>query len=418
MTTQRKITLTHARRLVLYKQRLAGPRPTADRAGLLDVVRSIGCLQLDPISAVARNHLLVLWSRLGQYDKAELDALLWEERKLFEYWAHEASIVLTEDFPVYEQPMYAFANGASPWSKRVHAWLAENSEFYDEILNSIKVRGPVQSKELDGTPSSAWSSSGWTNDRNVTRMLHYLWMMGRVMVAGRKNGQRLWDLSERVLPDWTPHAQLDARECTHLACQRSLKMLGVGTAKHIEANYTRRRYPHLAEVLRELEAEGSVQQVEVGEDAEKLPGTWYIHSDDVPLLERIEGGEWQPRTTLLSPFDNLIADRTRTERLFNYRFRIEIYVPRHLREYGYYVLSILHGDRIIGRVDPTYNRKARRLDINAVYAEPDTPQDTETGEVISNAVKELAAFLGAEQIVYGEQVPPAWRDALVGEGSG
>lgn len=414
MTIVRKISLTHARRLALTKQRLTGPMPANDKEGIMGVARSIGCLQLDPTSAVARNHLLIVWSRVGNYDPKELDTLLWDERRLFEYWAHAASIVLTEDFPIYQRVMHQYPRGNSQWSIRVREWLEQNSEFRDYILGELRARGPMQLKEFPDRSSSGWTSSGWTDNRNPSRMLDFLWVHGLVMVTGRKGGQRLWDLAERVLPDWTPKEELSDREATYRAAQKSLRMLGVGTVEHIKQNYTRGCYPHIGEVISKLESEGLIERVEVVGDSEgsNLPGVWYIHAEDLPILERIEAGEWQPRTTLLSPFDNLIADRNRTERLFDYRFRIEIYVPKHLREYGYYVLSILHGDRIIGRIDPTMDRKAKRLTINAVYAEPDAPMTGEVGREIAGSIAELGEFLGAKEIVYGERVPEGWQAGL------
>ena len=409
----RTVGITSARRLAITKQRLSGPTPPATREGIIETVRSIGCLQLDPISAVARNQLLVLWSRLGNYSLEDLEALQWEERKLFEYWAHAASIVLTEEFPIQVRGVRWHQTGDTGWEQRKKEWLEKNSSFSEYVLGEIRERGPLQSKDFAGTSSSNWTSTNWTDDRNITRMLDHLWMRGEVMVAGRKNGQRLWDLAERVLPDWTPREALSDRECTCIAAQKSLRMLGVATAKQIKNNYTRYRYPHLPQVLKELEREGIIQQVAVGDHGNTLPGTWYIHSDDLPVLEGIEAGDWQPRTTLLSPFDNLIAYRERTEALFDYRFRIEIYVPKHLREYGYYVLSILHGDRIIGRIDPVMDRKAKRLNINAVYAEPHAPLTTEAAQSIAASIADLATFLGAMSIDYGERVPAEWRPTLV-----
>ena len=162
-----------------------------------------------------------------------------------------------------------------------------------------------------------------------------------------------------------------------------------------------------------MQGEGTLKRWRWWSTAKRWAGTWYIHRDDLPILAQIEAGDWQPRTTLLSPFDNLIADRNRTEALFDYKFRIEIYVPKHLRQYGYYVLSILHGDRIIGRIDPLMDRKARRLTINAVHAEPHAPMTLEAAQALSDSISELAAFLGAKEVVYSEQTPEGWRDALV-----
>src|SRR5262249_52618589 len=127
---------------------------------------------------------------------------------------------------------------------------------------------------------------------------------------------------------------------------------------------------------------------------------------------KLDNGEWAPRTVLLSPFDNLICNRDRTEQLFNFYFRIEIYVPQKLRQYGYYVLPILHGDQLIGRIDPLMDRKNKRLNVNAVYAEPTAPISAESARAISNSIQELADFLGAKEIVYGEKVPKGWKRIL------
>jgi hypothetical protein len=414
MSTPVKISPTVARRIAITRQRLAGERPSPDEAGLLELVRDIGCLQLDPISAVARTNYLVPWSRLGQHDLAIQDNLLFEEHSLFEYWAHAASIVLTEDYPIHSAMMRRYRDGKSDWAARTLAWMDANHELREHVLGTIRERGPVLSKDIEDVAQAGWRSSGWTEGRNVNRMLDFLWTHGTIMVAGRKGGQKMWDLAERVLPAWTPRDVLPDQEVVRRSALRSLRGLGVGTQKHIANHFTRNRYANLPSVLRDLEAEGLIRRVEIDAEGKQWIGPWFVHADDLPLLESlIEGnGAWQPRTTLLSPFDNLIADRARTELLFGYDFRIEIYVPKEQRKYGYYVLSILHGDRLIGRIDPTMDRKAGRLNINAVYAEPDAPGDAATAQSIATAIQELASFLGAESIAYTERVPAAWRGSL------
>jgi hypothetical protein len=192
--------------------------------------------------------------------------------------------------------------------------------------------------------------------------------------------------------------------------QRSLRALGVARPSHIKQHFIRGSYPKLAEVLAELEADGRITRVNIQEDGKVWPSPWYIYTDDLPLLDRLE--EWKPRTTLLSPFDNLVSDRQRTEQLFGFKFRVEIYVPKHKRQHGYYVMPILHGDRLIGRIDPVMDRTRQRLTINAVYAEPDAPTTTETARQIAQAINELGSFLGAEEIVYGRRVPAGWRSVL------
>lgn len=404
------LTPTAARRLAVARQHLDGPPRHADN--LLDVIRDLGCLQLDPTSAVARSHLLVLWSRFGNYDPTHLDRLLWHERHLFEYWAHAASIVLTEDFPIHYDLMRRYGSDDSAWSARSREWLQQNSAFRDHILDELARRGPLSSNDFDDKSASGWASTGWTSGRNVSRMLDFLWVQGAILVKERRGQTRYWDLAERCLPDWTPRDVLPRREVVRRAVLRAVRALGVARANHIKQHFIRSRYDDLPAVLNELEAEGRLQRVTIAENGAAWPGVWYIHPDDLPQLERLHNGDWQPRTTLLSPFDNLIADRARTELLFDFKYRIEIYVPKDQRRYGYFVLPILHGDRLIGRIDPLMNRKQGVLNINAVYAEPDAPQDAAAAHAISAAVENLAAFLGAKSITYTDRVPEGWKTAL------
>ena len=425
MTDPLVISPALARRLALARQRLAGPsrstpvgQPPADTSGLLEVVRDLGCLQLDPIGVVARSHQLVLFSRVGKYDLAHLDQLLWQERSLFEYWAHCASIVLTEDYPLYSPMMRAYPSGDSVYRQRAREWIAKNQELRRYILNRLRREGPLLSRDLeeDGLYPKAWVSTGWTSGRNISRMLDFLWIGGKIMVAGREGIQKRWDLTERVLPEWTPRERLPEREVVRRAAQRSLRALGVATPRQIQYHFTRGRYPNLNRALADLEAEGRIKRVEIRDDGSTWPGEWYIHTDDWSLITNHSITQslnhWEPRTTLLSPFDNLICDRKRTQQLFNFDYTMEIYVPKHKRKYGYYVLPILHGDRFIGRVDPEMDRERGALKVNAVYAEPDAPKAA--GGAVAGAIEDLAAFLGAREIRYNRRrVPAVWKHHLL-----
>jgi uncharacterized protein YcaQ len=397
-----------ARRLILSRQRLAGPRPAVTGPeALMATVTDLASLQLDPISVVARSHLLVLWSRLGGYDPADVEALLWRERRLFEYWTHAAAIVCTEDLPIHSLLMRRYPSDRYAHNRRLRGWLAANQGLRRSILRQLRTSGPLPTRDLEDRAQTSWESSGWTAGRNVDRMLDVLWTQGRVMVAGRQGVQRVWDLAERWLPAWAPTRRPPEREVVRLAVQRSLRALGVATAREIDRHFTASRYPGLTTVLAGLERQGRVERVRVRDDGAEWPGPWYVHVDDLPLLERLEGGDWRPRTTLLSPFDNLIIDRERTQRLFGFHFRMEIYVPRSARRYGYYVLPVLHGDRLVGRVDPVMDRRRGRLVVNAVHAEPDAP--AAAGPAVAAALQELAAFLGADGVELRQPPPERWR---------
>jgi uncharacterized protein YcaQ len=404
-----------ARRLAILKQHLAGPVPEPGRKGILDVARDLGCLQLDPIRVVERSHLLVLWSRLGRFDPADLDALLWQERALFEYWAYQASIVLTEDYPIHNLLMRTYPRprpGESIHRKRTRAWLEQNRALRRSILARLRADGPLPLRAFDDRAVQGWSSSGWTSGRNVERMIDVLWTQGKVVVAGRAGIQKLFDLADRWFPPWTPREKLPEHEVVRRAAQRSLRALGVATARLIASHFTMGRYPGLPQTLASLEREGLVERVRVVDDGIDWPGDWFVHSEDLPLLKDLQAGDWQPRTTLLSPFDNLIINRARTESLFGFRYRMEIYVPKAKRQYGYYVLPILHGDRLIGLVDPLMDRRSGALAVNAVHAAPDAPMTRAAGRSVAGAIEDLAEFLGAREVTYRGKAPAGWAKAL------
>jgi uncharacterized protein len=313
--------------------------------------------------------------------------------------------VPTENFPLHRLRMRDLRREGGYWAHRWD-WMERNDAVRRSILEKLAEGGPLPARELDDPSIEPWESSGWTGGQTVERMLAFLWAQGEILVARRTTRGRLWDLPERVLPAEVLEADdLPTEEIVRRAVQISLRALGVATPRQIAGHFTRGHYPDLAARLAELEAGGVVLRAEVG----RLRGDWYVHADDVPLLERLRAGEWEPRTVLLSPFDNLVADRERTELLWDFAYRIEIYVPKAKRRYGYYVLPILHGDRLVGRVDPAFDRKRRILRLNAVYAEPDAPA---AGRAIGNAVAELAAFVGAEAIEYPKEVPRRWARSL------
>jgi uncharacterized protein len=405
------LTPTIARRLAITRQHLAGKRVPNTTDGILNIVRDLGCLQIDPISAVARSPIIVLFSRLGPYDLAHLDTLLWQEHKLIEYWAHCASIVLTEDYALHQHIMRNYGRDSSAWSQHVRKWALENEPLRRAILRTLRRKGPMLSRDFIEADmrQRGGPAIGWTSGHHSARMLDYLYMTGKIMVAGRDGIQKVWDLADRILPAWTPREKLSEREIVRRATQRSLHALGVATPKQITQHFIRGRYPKLGQVLAELEAGNYIERVQVVEDGTPWKGDWYIHTADLPLLERLAAGDWEPRTTLLSPFDNLICDRARTKLFFDFDYSIEIYTPVIKRKFGYYVLPILHGDQLIGRMDPVMDRANKRFTINALYAEPNAPMDKRTARAIRDATEELATFLGANDIAYPRKMPKGWR---------
>lgn len=400
------LTKTEARRLAVMAQQLEAPLPGPTKDDILDTIRRITCLQIDPINAVARTQLLVLYSRLGQYDTADLDALLWDDRALFEYWAHAASILPVDDYAIVRPLMKRRDTGGGVWRQRVNEWLAANAGFQQRILDELATRGPLFAEEMTSEADVPWPhDNGWGGRNDLRIVLDMMWMRGAVTVTRRQgNGYGLkkqWGLMEHQLGERVHQLAVDRPVLVRRAAERALLALGPARARDIKQYYTRGYYPGLDDALDELAAAGLIQPVTVLGDDGELPGPWYLHVDLLPELARLRRDEWRPQTVLLSPFDNLIADRDRTELLFDFFYRIEIYVPKAKRQYGYYVMPILQGDRLIGRVDPKMDRKANRLTVNAVYLEPDVKDTKATRRDIGRAIERLSAFLGASGVDYG-----------------
>ena len=417
MTEKIAANTKEIRRLAVAKQHLSGRPPTnPDADDILEVVRDLGCIQLDPISAVAPSHLIVLWSRLGNYERAYLDRLMWRDKKLFEYWAHQQSIVLMEDYPLFHVMMRGYPRNfvkpwGSAWRLRVEKWLMKNSELRNRVLADLKKRGPLLSRQFEDATRAKRPTSGWSSGGDVSRMLFNLFFKGEVMAVGREGNQKLWDLPEKFLPDWVSKKELSDDELEYVAVQRSLRALGTATGSEIDYHFLRGRYRNLKTTLKRLEEESKILRVNIS-SGPVGNGERYIHEDDIPLLDDLRSDGWEPRLSLLSPFDNLICDRKRTRGLFNFDFTVEIYTPSHKRKYGYYVLPILFGDQFIGRIDPLLDRKKEQLLIKAVHAEPKAPKQKEVGGKVGDLIEYFSDFLGAKEVVYSKKIPRFWRSSL------
>lgn len=340
-------------------------------------MKHVGYLQLDPTDSVARNHRLVLWSRLGRYDEDELERLRWETRELFEY---SAAIVPREDFPIHQTSMRRYPD-AYNWSERVHTWLRDNAALKRAIVSQLRRHGPLPSRELKDIADSSWRSTGWTNDRNVSRMLEILAAQGVVVVAGRTGQQRMWDLGKRRLPS---DSRISFAEAERRVMERSARNLGVATALEVKRElFPGGPWPGAKETIESLVRDGRLVRIQV----DGLKGERFAHAGALRPPPR------RSFTTFLSPFDPLIRNRERTEALWDFSYRIEIYVPKAKRQYGYFVLPILHNDRLVGRIDPVFDRKAGVLRVNNVWWQPGEKEVS-----LERPLKRLAAFVGADTI--------------------
>jgi uncharacterized protein YcaQ len=258
-----RLSLNTARRLAVAKQHLAGKRPSCPGPdSIMGLMEDMRYLQLDPTAAVAPSHLLVLWSRLGAFRESDLDRLMWKDRKLFEYWAHRASIVLTEDYPFYHHRMRNFPDKEGVWYLRLKKWMDDNSSLRNYVLSEISKRGPLLSRDLEDKADVQWKHarrrwglrpSAWSSGNSVRRMLEFLFHKGEVMVAGRQGRQKLWGLPKECLPSWTPRDDLSESEIELRGAQISLRALGVANSKQISWHFLTGRYPKIKATLGSLE---------------------------------------------------------------------------------------------------------------------------------------------------------------------
>ena len=388
-----ELSLRDARRLAVKGQRLSGPRP----ATILETINELGSVQMDPVRPVARTEQLVLWSRLGsRFAVAELERLLREERSLFEYWAF---IVPMSSFGVHRETMRRYPNGPGRTPARRAKetdWLKTHASVRREVLRRLRADGPLRTRDFTATALEDWTGNAWNGEKSISSMLETLWAMGQVMVVGREHQERVWDLAERRLPVHEP--RLPAPEVARSILDTQLRAIGVASTAQFGLAFDGRP-PGWERALSGLVREG----LAIPASVEGQPGEWYAHAE---VLAR----PWRPRTVLLSPFDQLVHDRNRALALFDFFYRLEMYVPRDKRQYGYYVLPILHGDRLIGRLDPLYDRNTGVFTVKGVWAQAGAP--AAAGPAIAAQIRDLAGWVGAEQIKVTGPMPPPWRAAL------
>ena len=356
-----RLSRAQARRIAIRAQLLDASRLT----DLLEVVTHLTLLQVDPTAAIAPAADLVAWSRLGSvYRPEHLMQALEHDRTLFE---HNATIRPMTDLGLY------FAGGTDGWTSydRPLAWVRDNDPFRRDILERLADSGPLASRDIPDTCVVPWASTGWTHNRNVTQMLEYLMLRGDVAISGRVGRERVWDLAERVYPADVVIPSVE--EAQTIRNERRLRALGIARRKTTAM---------------------PVEPIDVGEAGEPavvegVAGEWRVDPEAI-------GGDFEGRTALLSPFDRLIHDRARAQELFDFEYILEMYKPAAKRRWGYFALPVLHGDRMVGKVDAAADRKAGVLRVNAIH------EDVKFTRAIAKAVQaelaSLAEWLGLDAV--------------------
>ncbi|PSL06887.1 hypothetical protein CLV30_102276 [Haloactinopolyspora alba] len=364
--TPHQLSRADARRIAVRAQMLDEPRQT----DLLDVVRRVTMLQLDPTASVAPSADLVAWSRLGSaYDPQQLRQAV-HDRTLIELGA---ILRPAEDIALYRAAMadWPGTGELKDWQVSLRDWVAANDATRREILELLRSSGPLPSRDMPDTCARPWQSTGWTNNKNITKLLDLMAQRGDVAVAGRSGRERLWDLAARVYPD---DPVVPAEQARHIRNERRLAGLGIARAK--------------API-------SPVEPADVGDAGEPavvdgVRGTWRV--DPAHL-----GPSFRGRTALLSPFDRLIHERRRTLELFEFDYQLEMYKPAAKRRWGYYALPILYGDRLVGKLDAAADRTAGVLRVGAIHE--DVPFDTATTSAVRAEIEDLAHWLGLDLVL-------------------
>ncbi len=393
------ITISEARLIHLAAQGLlTAPSTTATKEDVLNAIRRMQLLQIDTINVIARSPYLVLFSRLGQYDPSWLDELLAEGR-VFEQWAHAACFLPIEDFPLIRSTVLAGLHGSY-----FSGWIENNLDAVNSVRNALQKNGTVRSADF----KSEKSPGGWWNWKIEKVALEYLFSRGEIMVARRENFQRIYDLTERVIPDWQDTSTPPLSEVYPALIRKSIRALGIARPAWV-ADYYRLPKKEVAAYLPQLISAGEIFEVNV----EGWPEPALTVEENTALIEAANHNVWQPdHTTLLSPFDPVVWDRVRARQLFNFDFMIQAYTPAAKRQYGYFPLPLLRNGEIIGRVNAKAHRKEKIFEIKGFYTEENFQLTTDVAHSIAEAIVRCSAWHQTPQVILNESIPVEVRDTL------
>ncbi|MGJ0481348.1 winged helix-turn-helix domain-containing protein [Pantoea agglomerans] len=402
MNSPHSLSLQQARHLHLAAQGLLrAPAKRAVYQDLISCISRMSLLQIDTIHVVARSPYLVLFSRLGNYPQAWLEQAL-AQGELFEYWAHEACFIPRADYRLLRHRM--LSPERLGWKYNAQ-WVAEHQQAIAELLQQIREHGPVRAADFAHADNP---KSGWWDWKPHKRHLENLFSAGELMVIERRNFQRVYDLRNRVMPDWQDEIHgISEAEATRQMLMNSARSLGIFRTAWLPDYYRLKRAP-LNDFIADAQAAGDLVAV----NTEGLGEMW-LHRDYLPLLETPLQAT---HSTLLSPFDPVVWDRKRARELFNFDYRIECYTPEEKRKFGYFVLPILHRGQIKGRLDARMLRQVKQLEIKNIWLEEKTRITARFVADIRRAIERFAAWQGAESVAIlqapdalKEHWPALWR---------
>jgi uncharacterized protein len=404
--------LSAVRTLALHAQGLTRPNSLDDTptpSSILRVVELLGCVQIDTLNLVRRSHYLVLWSRLGTYQPADFDRLVYspEQRLLFEGWQRIASIIPIIDYryqiPHQNRLKNDPSEGYTRWYNR------EGLELMSMVLERIRQEGELRAADFEYHGPKRGS---WWDWKPAKTALEYLFAFGDLMISKRVNFQRAYDLTERVLPAWVDTHPPTIEQRDRYWLEQAALALGIGTAMQI-IGYSYYKRTHIKPVMETLISEGVLVPVET-ELVNGKSNSLLVHCDNLDMLQRAAEGEIRSeRTTFLSPFDNLFWATGRDEQLWGFRQRLEAYLPAAKRTWGYFCLPILYKDRFVGRFDPKLERKTGVLRIKALYLEQGVEPDEELVSGVAEAMRDFMNFHQVKELVIEKSQPKEFGEKLV-----
>jgi hypothetical protein len=402
--------LSALRAMALHTQFLTTPNgasPAPSPNTIVDLVTALGYVQIDTLSVVNRAHYVTLWARLGSYNLDDFDKLIYtaDQRRLYEGWGHAASLIPLGHYRYHRwrtDQKYSF-------NPTYRAWLNKdgNRELVDQALARIRSEGRLRvgDFEYDGPQRGVWYD--WKPPK---RALEALFAWGDLMVAERVNFQRVYDVKERVLPEWVDTTPVPAEEARRFCLEQAAKALGVFDLRHLTLYAYMRATPVRSEV-KALVKDGTL--VEIQGESMKGVKKWLVHRDNLPLLQRAADGEISARrTTFLAPFDSLFWAWHRDQLLWGFKQLLECYKPAEDRVYGYFCFPILHKNRLVGRFDPKLERTSGVLHLNALYLEPGIEPDDELVAGVASAMRDFLAWHGAKSLKIEKSAPAAFGEKL------
>ncbi|NIA69052.1 winged helix-turn-helix domain-containing protein [Pelagibius litoralis] len=385
-----------ARRLFLQRQGLSdSPYRKIGDPDLLALIERLGFVQVDSIQTVERAHHMILFARNQTYRHKQLSRLIEKEAELFENWTHDASIIPSRFFPYWKRRFAVRGEMLRErWGK------TRRGDFESEVknvLHHIRDNGPALARDLgNGDPKTPKGSSGWWDWHPSKTALEYLWHSGQLAVAARSGFQKVYDLTERVIAAEHRDAEPTSEEIIDWACRAALDRLGIATSGEIAAFWDLVTAEE-AKTWCQARKDDALEEVLVKGAGDERPRAAFCWADNDPMHDLPEAPK---RIRVLSPFDPLIRDRNRTQRLFGFHYRIEVFVPAAKRQFGYYVFPLLEGERLIGRIDMKHERDSGALRVKGLWLEPKIKLSAARLDRLEAELERQRRFTGAERVVF------------------